>query len=66
VPDPDIKRIREKLGVSRSEVAMRFGLELDTPQNWKQGRNQPDRAARLLLKAIELHPSAVTAALTAT
>jgi DNA-binding transcriptional regulator YiaG len=30
LPTPDIKKIREKLGVSQSEFAMRFGLELDT------------------------------------
>jgi DNA-binding transcriptional regulator YiaG len=59
LPTPDIKKIREKLGVSQAEFAMRFGLELDTLQNWEQGRNQPDPAARLLLKVIELHPEVV-------
>jgi len=59
IPTPDIRKIREKLGVSQAEFALRFGLELDTLQNWEQGRNQPDPAARLLLKVIELHPEIV-------
>jgi hypothetical protein len=36
---------------------MRFGLALDTLQNWEQRCNQPDPAARLLLKVIELWPA---------
>jgi DNA-binding transcriptional regulator YiaG len=63
LPTPDIKKIREKLGVSQAEFAVRFGLELDTLQNWEQGRNQPDPAARLLLKVIELHPEVVAGVL---
>jgi len=63
LPTPDIKKIREKLGVSQAEFAIRFGLELDTLQNWEQGRNQPDPAARLLLKVIELHPEVVAGVL---
>ena len=47
------------MGLSQAEFAIRFGLELDTLQNWEQGRNQPDPAARLLLKVIELHPEVV-------
>jgi len=63
IPTPDIRKIREKLGVSQAEFALRFGLELDTLQNWEQGRNQPDPAARLLLKVIELHPEIVAGVL---
>ncbi len=58
-PMPDIKKIREKFGVSQSEFATQFGLELDTLQNWEQGRNQLDPTARLLLKIIELYPTVV-------
>ncbi len=59
LPTPDVKKIREKFGVSQSDFAMRFGLELDTLQNWEQGRNQLDPTARLLLKIIELYPAVV-------
>ena len=36
----------------------------DTIQNWEQGRNRPDRATQLLLKAIEAYPHDVEAVLT--
>ena len=62
-PNPDVKKIREAFGVSQSEFALRFGLEVDTVRNWEQGRYQPDPAARLLLKVIETSPAAVERAL---
>jgi DNA-binding transcriptional regulator YiaG len=58
-PAPNVRKIREAFGLSQSEFAIRFGLELDTVRNWEQGRNQPDPAARLLLKVIETSPAAV-------
>jgi DNA-binding transcriptional regulator YiaG len=62
-PSPDVRTIRQTLGVSQAEFATRFGLELDTLRNWEQGRNQPDAPARLLLKIIELRPEVVDAVL---
>jgi DNA-binding XRE family transcriptional regulator len=62
-PAPDVRKIREAFGLSQSEFAIRFGLELDTVRNWEQGRNQPDPAARLLLKIIETSPAAVESVL---
>src|SRR5262245_8471770 len=47
-PDVDIRDVRTRLGLSQAEFALRFGFELDTIQNWEQGRNKPDRAALLL------------------
>ena len=64
-PTVDVGAIRKKLGLSQAEFAIRFGLELDTIQNWEQGRNRPDPAATILLKVIEQNPAAVEAALTA-
>lgn len=61
----DPKAIRERLGLSQAEFAARFGIDLDTLQNWEQGRNRPDRTARILLRVIELHPEAVEDALVA-
>jgi DNA-binding transcriptional regulator YiaG len=63
-PDPDVRRVRERLGLSQAEFALRFGLEIDTLQNWEQGRYQPDAPAKLLLKIIEQHPETVEAVLT--
>ena len=64
LPVADVKRIREHFGLSQSEFAIRFGFEIDTVQNWEQGRNRPDQAAQLLLKIIESYPEDVEAVLT--
>ena len=58
-PQSDVKRVRERLGLSQAEFALRFGLELATVQNWEQGRYRPDPAAQLALKVIDSHPELV-------
>lgn len=64
VPDRiDVAAIRRKLGLSQEEFALRFGLDVATVRNWEQGRYQPDGAARVLLRVIERHPTAVEGAL---
>jgi DNA-binding transcriptional regulator YiaG len=63
-PELDVKRIRERLGLSQTEFSIRFGLELDTVQNWEQGRTRPDPAGRILLGLIEAYPECVDAVLT--
>lgn len=62
-PVPDIKEIRQKLGLSQVAFARRFGFSLHSIQQWEQGRAVPDRSARILLKIIEHRPDAVTEAL---
>ena len=62
-PEIDVRTVREHIGLSQAEFAMRFGFELDTIQNWEQGRNNPDSAAQILLKVIETHPEVVDEAL---
>jgi DNA-binding transcriptional regulator YiaG len=63
-PDVDVKRVRERFGLSQSEFAARYPFELDTIQNWEQGRNQPDSVSRTLLKVIEENPAVVERILT--
>jgi DNA-binding transcriptional regulator YiaG len=64
LPTADVKRIREHFGLSQAEFAFRFGFEIDTIQNWEQGRNRPDQTAQLLLKVIEVYPESVESILT--
>lgn len=64
-PHVDLRALRQRLGLTQPEFAIRFGLELDTVQNWEQGRYSPDPAALVLLKVIERTPEAVDAALAA-
>ena len=63
-PRVDVRRVRERLGLSQAEFSIRFGLELDTVQNWEQGRYSPDPAARILLSVIEAYPECVDSVLT--
>jgi DNA-binding transcriptional regulator YiaG len=58
-PKVDVKTIRDAFGISQSEFATRFGLELNSLRNWEQQRYQADPAIQLLLKVIERHPEAV-------
>ncbi|MEW2918026.1 helix-turn-helix domain-containing protein [Ruegeria sp. ANG10] len=55
----DVRAIREMLGHSQAEFAMRFGFSLASIRNWEQGRRFPDGPARTLLKVIEAEPAAV-------
>jgi len=58
-PLPDVRRIREQLGLTQAEFAKRFGLSQRTVEQWEQGRAVPDRPARILLAVIERDPRAV-------
>jgi DNA-binding transcriptional regulator YiaG len=62
-PQIDPKQVRERLGLTQAEFALRFCLELDTVQNWEQGRYRPDPAAQLLLSIIETDPKFVDSVL---
>ncbi|MFL4468864.1 helix-turn-helix domain-containing protein [Tateyamaria armeniaca] len=59
-----MRAIREKLGISQAEFAIRFGFSLSSLRNWEQGRRFPDGPARTLLKVIDADPKAVESALT--
>lgn len=53
---PDIRRLREKLGLSQSQFAERYALSARTIQQWEQERSYPDQPTRILLRAIETQP----------
>lgn len=60
----DIKRIRERLGLSQSQFALLIGISVSTLQNWEQGRREPEGPARALLRVADKNPEALLAALT--
>jgi putative transcriptional regulator len=62
-PVADVRAVRQKLGLSQSQFAARFGFTPATVKNWEQGRTQPDGPARVLLTVIAHHPEAVEDAL---
>jgi len=59
----NVTKLRRRLKLSQSEFAAKFGLSLDSIQNWEQGYRSPEGPARVLLAVIAKHPEAVTDAL---
>jgi DNA-binding transcriptional regulator YiaG len=59
---PDVRAIRERLGLTQEAFANRFCLKLRTIQQWEQRRAMPDLPARILLKAIEQAPDVIAKA----
>jgi putative transcriptional regulator len=59
----NVKKIRHHLGLSQEMFAARYGFALSAVRDWEQGRRQPERSARILLRIVEKEPQAVTRAL---
>ncbi len=55
-PDPEVRAIRDKLGVSQEKFAMLLGVSKRTVENWEQGRRHPTGAARSLLRIVQADP----------
>ena len=62
-PPPQVKAIREELGMTQREFASAYHLSVATVRDWEQGRYLPDQAARTLLKLIARKPRVVERAL---
>ena len=59
VPEVNLRRVRQKMGLSQAQFAARFGFPPATLRNWEQGRSRPDAPTRVLLAVIAKHPEAV-------
>ncbi|MSP01378.1 MAG: helix-turn-helix domain-containing protein [Acetobacteraceae bacterium] len=58
--DPSmIAEVRARHGLSQREFAEVLGLDIDTLQNWEQGRNKPDAAALNLVMAYDKSPALI-------
>ena len=64
-PEPEVKAIRERLGVSQDKFAAILGVSKRTVENWEQGRRHPTGAARSLLRIVEADPEHALQALSA-
>ena len=60
---PDVRALRERLGLSQEAFAHRFQISLRTVQEWEQRRRIPEGPALTLLRVIERDPQAVENAL---
>ena len=55
-PEPEVKLIREKVGLSQSQFALLLGVSKRTLENWEQGRRHPTGPAKALLRIVEADP----------
>ena len=44
----DVKKLREKCGLTQQDLAEKCGVTLRTVQNWEKGKTIPESALRLL------------------
>ena len=56
VDEPDVRSVREKVGVSQNAFAALLGVSPRTLQDWEQGRRKPSGPARSLLRIAGRHP----------
>lgn len=59
VPEPDVKAIRARTGLSQAQFARSIGVKKATLVNWEQGRRRPEGPARVLLALIARDPDIV-------
>ena len=52
----DVRKLRERLGLTQEQFALRYGLDLDAVRNWEHDRRTPDLAAQSYLRVIERMP----------
>lgn len=66
IPDTiDVRKIREKLGMTQASFARVFGFKLATLRHWEQKTRTPEGPARAYLTVIDREPDAVRKALLA-
>lgn len=49
----DVRSIRNALGLTQEQFALRFNIDLSALRNWEQGRYTPDRTARSYFRVIQ-------------
>lgn len=60
-----VRMLRNRLGLSQSEFAARYGIPLANIRQYEIGRTMPPPAVRSYLKAIAADPEGVAAAIAA-
>ncbi|MCB1650101.1 MAG: helix-turn-helix domain-containing protein [Pseudomonadales bacterium] len=62
-PEPKVKVIREKVGLSQNRFALLIGVSKRTLENWEQGRRHPTGPAKALLRILDADPEHAVRAL---
>jgi putative transcriptional regulator len=65
ITPPDVKAVREQIGLSQSEFAQLMHVSVKTLQNWEQRRRNPTGPAAALLKIVLTAPDVALKALRA-
>lgn len=55
----DVKKIRNKVGMSQTQFASSFGISLGTLRHWERGDRIPRGPARVLLNVVAHSPETV-------
>ncbi|MCI5161554.1 helix-turn-helix domain-containing protein [Candidatus Electrothrix sp.] len=63
VAPPDVKAVRQHIGMTQTEFASAFGISLGTLRHWERGDRTPQGPARVLLNVVAKEPKAVLRAL---
>ena len=61
--EPEVKSIRDKIGLSQTRFAGLIGVSKRTLENWEQGRRHPTGPARALLRILDKDPETAVRAL---
>lgn len=59
-PEIDVRALRERLGLTQDQFALRYALDVDTLRNWESRRRHPDAAALAYLGVIASLPEQVS------
>ena len=62
-PEPEVKNVREKTGLSQLQFSVLIGVSKRTLENWEQGRRHPTGPAKALLRIVEANPEVAMKAL---
>ena len=57
--EPDVRAIRDQLGLSQNKFSSLLGISPATLRNWEQHRRKPHGAARVLLRVAAKDPRSV-------
>lgn len=55
--DVDVKKVREKIGLTQKQFASTFGISLGTLRHWERGDRRPHGPALVLLNAADNAPA---------
>jgi len=55
----DVKKLRERIGMSQPKFAASFGISLGTLRHWERGDRYPQGPALVLLNLLSKDPSIV-------